>query len=102
MNLFRALRLAVLPFLLMQLQSASADGKKPQATLHFKIVDPRGNDLGVAEVTVLQRLYPEPGPNQGRTVRKNVARGLAYGTYHLRLYVKGFRTAEIGRASCRE
>ena len=73
---------------------AVAACEEQRATLHFKIVSQSGKDLGFAEVTSLQRLYPEIGKNQARDVKENVIGGLPYGTYRIRLHVKGFRTAE--------
>ncbi len=89
----KCLSFAAIAFLTFSLQ-AIASTSDPQATLRIKIVSQSGNDLGIAEVTSLRRIYPAIDRERRAEFKGNVMSGLPYGTYRIRLHAKGFRTVE--------
>src|SRR6266446_594872 len=87
----RALGNALLVSLLL-LVCGSGQGQPRKATVHIRIVDSSGQDIGEPTVT----LFRTEGDQQdfGSRFRKGSATGLPFGLYKLRARTKGFWSAE--------
>ncbi|HEX9760323.1 MAG TPA: hypothetical protein VGA40_05370 [Candidatus Acidoferrales bacterium] len=86
-------RSALLTFVLLLSISGTGSLVDPTAVVHLKIVDAfTGNDLGTARVVSFKS--ESNGQDYAHSFRSNVAPGIPYDTYRLRLYQDGFYTAE--------
>jgi len=87
----RTLGSALVVFLLL-LVCSLGQGQPRKATVHIRIVDSSGRDLGEPTVT----LFRAEGDQRdfGSRFRKGSATGLPFGLYKLRAHTKGFWSAE--------
>jgi hypothetical protein len=72
-----------------------ASGQMPEtrtATVHLKLVDFRGEDLGDGTVQVFKEEYGSK--NLASRFSTNTARNVLFGTYHLRIHKVGFFPSE--------
>jgi len=81
----------MLVFLLLLLCS-SDQGQPPKATVHVRIVDSSGQDLGEPKVTLFRSESNQE--DFASHFRQGSATGLPFGVYKLRAYTQGFWSAE--------
>jgi hypothetical protein len=64
------------------------------ATVHLKLVDFRGGDLGDGTVQVFKDQYDESKKNLASRFRANQAENVLFGTYRIRVHKKLFSSSE--------
>lgn len=64
------------------------------ATVHLKLVDFRGEDLGDGTVQVFRDAYDQSKKNLASRFSANTAQNVLFGTYRIRVYKKSFSASE--------
>jgi hypothetical protein len=64
------------------------------ATVHLKLVNFRGDDLGDGTVSLFKHEYDDSKKNLASKFTANKAQNVLFGTYHIRVYKKLFSPSE--------
>jgi len=94
---FRKLAWRCCYLLALSLFCLIAIGQMPEtrtATVHLKLVDFRGEDLGDGTVEIFRDAFGESKKNLASRFTANTAQNVLFGTYRIRVYKKQFSFAE--------
>jgi hypothetical protein len=90
----RAWRCCPLVLTLFCLIASGQMAETRTATVHLKLVDFRGEDLGNGTVQVFRDAHDESKKNLASQFSANTAQNVVFGTYLIRVYKKSFSASE--------